>query len=161
MVFEQCWWGIFTNASKMRCQKFGCKRNWSWLGIGLAKFGGLAFCVLVAKLVKKWSHGFWAIMVGNCHKCIQNEVSKVWLQKELILVPFWLSQVGWIGFLCLCSKIGEKVKPWFFSNLGGEFSQMHPKWCVKSLVVKGIDLGWFWLSQVGWIGFLCLGSKIG
>jgi len=32
---------------------FDCKRNWSWLGFGLAKLGGLAFCALVAKLVKK------------------------------------------------------------------------------------------------------------
>jgi len=39
---------------------------------------------------------------------------------ELILVGFWLSQVGWIGFLCLGSKIGEKVKSWFLSNLGEE-----------------------------------------
>jgi len=49
------------------------------------------------------------------------------LQKELILVGFWLSQVWWIGFLSLGSKIGEKVKSWFLSNIGGEFSQMHPK----------------------------------
>ena len=55
----------------MRCEKFGCKRNWSWLGFGLAKFGGLAFCPLVAKSMKKWSRGFWAILVGNYHKCIQ------------------------------------------------------------------------------------------
>jgi len=54
-------------------------------------------------------------------------VSKVRLQKELILVGFWLSQVGWIGFLCLCSKIGGKVKSWFLSNLGGELSQMYAK----------------------------------
>ena len=47
----------------------------------------------VAKLVNKWSHGFRAILVGNCHKCIQNEVSKVWLQKQSILVRFWLGQV--------------------------------------------------------------------
>jgi len=54
-------------------------------------------------------------------------VSKVWLQKELNLVGFWLSQVGWIGFLCLGSKIGEKVMSWFLSNLGGEESQMYAK----------------------------------
>jgi len=54
-------------------------------------------------------------------------VSEFWLQKELILVGFWLSQVGWIGFLCLGSNIGEKVKSWFLSNLGGELLQMHPK----------------------------------
>jgi len=142
VVFEQSFWGIFTNSSKMRSQKFGCKMNWSLLGFGLAKLSGLAFFALVAKLLNKWSHGFWTILVGNCHKCIPNEVSKVWLQKEFILVGFWLSQVGWIGLLWLGSKIGEKVKSWFSSNLGGELSQMHPKWGVKRFVAKGIDLGW-------------------
>jgi len=82
---------------------------------------------LVAKLVKKRSRGFGEILAGNYHKCIQNEVSKVWLQKELILVGFWLSQVGGIAFLCVGRKIGEKVKSWFSSNFGGELSQMHPK----------------------------------
>jgi len=43
----------FTNASKIRCEKFGCKRNESWLGFVLAKFGGLAIFALVAKLVNK------------------------------------------------------------------------------------------------------------
>jgi len=142
MVFEQsCLW-IVTNACKMRCEKFSCKRNWSWLGFGLAKLDGLAFCALLVKFVNKWSHSFLAIFVGNCHQCMQNDVWKFWLQNELILVRFWLSQVGWIGFLCLASKIGEKVKSWFLSNLGGELSQMHPKWGVKSLVAKGIDPCW-------------------
>jgi len=54
-------------------------------------------------------------------------VSKVWLQKDLILVEFRRTQVGWIGFLCLGSKIGEKVKTWFLSNLGGELSKMYAK----------------------------------
>ena len=142
MVFVQSWWGIVTNASKMRCEKFGCKRNWFWLGFGLVKFGGLALFALVAKLVKKWSYGFCAILVGNCHKCIKNEVWKVWLQKELILVGFWLSHVRWIGFFFLGSKIGEYVKLWFLCNLGGEFSQLHKKWDVNSLVAKAIDFGW-------------------
>jgi len=102
--------------------KFGCERNWSWFVSGLAKFGGLAFFSLVAKLVNKWSYGFGAILVGNCLKCIKNEVWKVWLQKELILVGFWLSQVRWSDFFCL--------------------SQMYKKLGVKSLVAKGIDLGW-------------------
>jgi len=53
MVFGQYWWGIVTNDSKTRCEKFGCKRNRSWLGFGLAKFGGFAFLALVAKLVNK------------------------------------------------------------------------------------------------------------
>ena len=139
MVFVQYWWAIVTNVCKMMCEKFGCKRKWSWFGFGIAKLGGLGFCALVAKLVKKWSHSFWAILVGNSDKCMQNEVWKVWLQKEFILVVFWLSQVVWIGFLCLVTKIGEKVKSWLLSNLGGDVSQMHAKWGVKSLVAKGID----------------------
>jgi len=53
MVFAQSWWGIVTNVSKMRCEKFGCKKNGAWLGFGLAKFGGLAFFAMVAKLVNK------------------------------------------------------------------------------------------------------------
>jgi len=53
MVFVQSWLGIVTDASKMRCEKFGCKRNSSWLGVGLGKFGGFAFFALVAKLVNK------------------------------------------------------------------------------------------------------------
>jgi len=52
-----------------------------------------SFCALVAKFVKKCSHGFRAILVGKCHICIHKEVSKVWLQKELIMVGFWLSKV--------------------------------------------------------------------
>jgi len=97
IVFQQSWWGIVTNACKLRCEKFGCKTNWSWLGFGIAKLGGLTFCALVSKLVKKWSLSFWAILVGDCHKCIQNDVSKLWLQKELILVGVWLSQVWSLG----------------------------------------------------------------
>jgi len=34
------------------------------------------------------------------------------------------------------------VKLWFLCILGGELSQMHQKEGVKSLVSKGIDLGW-------------------
>jgi len=142
MAFVQYWWGVVTNASKMRCEKFGCKSNWSWLGFGLPKFGGLTFFAVVAKLVNKWSYGFCAILVRNCHKCIKNEVWKVWLQKELILLGFWLIHVRWIGFFCLGSKIGEQVKLWFLCNLGKELSQMHKKWGVKSFVAKVIDLGW-------------------
>jgi len=78
--------------------KVCCKRNWSSLGFGLAKFSGMAFFALVENLVYKWSYGFCAILVGNCHKCIKNEVCKDWLQKELILVGFWLGQVRWIPF---------------------------------------------------------------
>jgi len=53
MGFVQSWWGIVTSASKMSCEKFACKRNSSLLGFGLAKFGGLPFFALVAKLVNK------------------------------------------------------------------------------------------------------------
>jgi len=53
MVFVQSWWGIVTNASNMSCEMFACKRNCSWLGFGLGKFGGLGFFSLVAKLVNK------------------------------------------------------------------------------------------------------------
>jgi len=90
------------------------------LDFGLAKFGGLAFFALVAKLVNKSSYDFCDILVANCHKCSKDEVCKVWLQKELILVGFWLSQVQWIGFFCLGSKIGEQVKLLVLCNLGGE-----------------------------------------
>jgi len=48
--------------------------------------------------------------------------------------------VDWL--LCLGSKICEKGKSWFLSNLGGEVSQMYAKCGVKSFVVKGIDLSW-------------------
>ena len=99
--------GNCTNASKMRREKFGYKRGWSWLSAGLAKFGGLPFFALVAKLVNRWSYGFCRIAVGNCHKCIKSKVWKLWLQKELNLVGFWLNQVRWIVFFCLGSKIGE------------------------------------------------------
>jgi len=64
------------------------------------------------------------------------------LQKELILVWFSLSQVQWIGFIFLGSKIGEEVKLWFLCNLVWELSLMPKKRGVKSLVAKGIDLGW-------------------
>ena len=53
MVFVQSMWGIVTNDSKTRSEKFGFKRNRSWLGFGLATFRGLAFLALVAKLVNE------------------------------------------------------------------------------------------------------------
>jgi len=64
------------------------------------------------------------------------------LQKDFIFLGFWVSQIRWIGFLWLGSKIGEKVKSWFLSNIGGQVSQMYAKLDLKSLVVKEIDLGW-------------------
>jgi len=161
MVFVQSWWGIITNASKMRCEKFDCKRNWSWLGFGLAKFGRLAFFALVAKMVNKWSCGFCAILVGNCHECIKNEVWKVWLQTEFILVGFWLRQVRLIGFSYLGSKIGKEVKLWICAILVGNChkcikNEVWNVWLQKEMILVG-----FWLSQVRWIGFFCLVSKIG
>ena len=142
MVFEQSWWGSVTNVWKMTCETFGRKKNWSWFGFGFAKLGRFAFCALLAKLLKKWNHGLWAILVENCHKCIQNKVSNVWLRKEMIFVGFWLSQVGWIVFLYLGSKIVEKLKSWCLNNLEGKVSQLYAKWGVKLLAAKGIHLGW-------------------
>ena len=146
---------------KMRCEKFGCKMNWSWLGFGLAHYGGLAFFALVAKLVNKWSYVFCAILVGNCHKCIKNEVWKVWLLKESMLVGFWLSQVRWIGFFCLGRKLVNKWSYGFCAILVGNCQKCIKNWGVKSLVAKGIDLGWVYLIHVRWIGFFCHGSKVG
>ena len=151
---EKSWRGIITNASKMRCQKFGCKRNWSWLGFGLVKLGGLPFYALVGKLVKKWSRGFRAILVGNCHKCIQNEVSKVYLQKVLILVGFWLSQVGWIRFLCFGSKIGENLKSCFWAILVGNCHKCIQNEVLKVWLQKELILVGFWLSQVWSLGLV-------
>ena len=142
MVFVQSWWGIFTNASNMRCEKFGCKRNWSWFGFGLAKFGGLAFFALVAKLVNKWSYGFCAIMVGICHKCIKNELWKVWLEEEFFMVGFGLAKVGGLAFFALVAKLVNKWSYGFCAILVGNCHK-----CIKNEVwkvwfQKGIDLGW-------------------
>ena len=60
------------------------------------------------------------------------------------MVGFWLSHVGWIGLLWLASKITEKVKSWFLSNLVGELSEMYAKGGVKSLVAK---------RNLSWLGF--------
>jgi len=54
----------------------------------------------------------------TCQKLVAKGIDLGWV---------WLSHLGGIGFLCHNSKIGEKLKSWFFSNLGGELSQMHPK----------------------------------
>ena len=161
MVFVQSWWGIVTNSSKMRCEKFGCKRNWSWLGFWLFNFGGLAFFALVAKLVNKSSYGFGAILVVNCHKCIKNEVWKVWLQKELILVVFWLSHVRWIGFFSLVTILGNKWSYGFCAILVENFHKCIKNYVWKVWLQKELVLVEFWLSNVRWIGFFCLGSKIG
>ena len=84
-----------------------------------------------------FEQSWWGI-VTNAFK---NEVSKVWLQKELILVGFWLSQVGWIGLFCLGRNICEKVKSWFLSNFGGEVSQTYAK-----LAANLCELHLIWFS---------------
>ena len=145
----------------MRCEKFGCKRKWSWLGFGLAKFGAVDFFALVAKLVNKWSYGFSAILVGNSHKCIKNGVWKVWLRKELILVGFWLSQVRWIGFFSLVAKLVNKWSYGFCAILVGNCHKCIKNEVWKVWLQKELILVWFWLSQVRWSGFFCLGSRIG
>ena len=142
MVFQQSFWGIVTNTSKMRCQRFGCKRNWSLLGFGLAQLGGLAFFAWVEKLLNKWSHGFWAILVGNCHKCIQNEVWEVWLQKELILVGFWISKLGGLAFCALVAKFVKKWSHGLWAIFVGMCHKCMQNEVWKFLAAKWIDLGW-------------------
>jgi len=145
----------------MRCEKFGCERNWSWPGFGLANFGGFAFFALVAKLVNKWIYWFCAILFGNCHKCIKNKVWKVWLRKELILVGFWLSQFRWIGFFSLVAKFVNKWRYGFCAIVVGNChkcikNEVWIVWLRKELILVG-----FWFSQVRWTGFFRLGSKLG
>jgi len=53
------------------------------------------------------------------------------------------------------------VKLWFLCNLGGELPQMHKKGGVKIWLQKELILVGFWLSQVRWIVFFCIGSNIG
>ena len=144
----------------MRSQKFGCKRNWSWLSFCLAKFGGLAFFALVAKLVNKWSYGFCAMLVSNCHKCLKNEVWKVWLQKELILVGFRLSQVRWIGFFALVAKLVNKWSYGFCAFLVGNCHKCIKNEVCKVWLQKELILVCFWLSQVRWISFFALVAKL-
>ena len=131
MVFVQSWWGSVTNESKMRCEKFGCKRNWSWLGFGLAKFGGLGFFALVGKWVNKWSYGFCAFLKGNCHKCIKNEVWKVWLQKNWSWLGFGLGMFYGLGFFALVAQLVNKWSYGFCAILMGNCHK-----CIKNEVWK-------------------------
>jgi len=145
----------------MRCEKFGCKRNWSWLGFGLAKFGGLALFPLVVKLVNKWSYGFLAILVGNFHKCIKNEVWKVWFQKELIVVGFWFTKFGGLALFALVANLVNKWSYGFCAILVGNChksikNEVWKVWLQKELILVG-----FWVREVRWIRFFCLDSKIG
>jgi len=126
----------FSEKAYLQNQQWG-----AWESAHVCAWLRLSFFALVAKLVNKWSYCFCAMLKGNCHKCIKNEVWKVWLQKELILVGFWLTQVRWIVFLCVGSKIGEKFGVKMVWN------------CEKFVG--------FWLSQVWCTGFFCLSSKIG
>ena len=145
----------------MRCEKFGCKRNLFWFGFGLAKFGGLAFFALVAKLMHKWSYGFSAILVGNSHRCIKNKVGKVWWQNELILVGFWVSQVRGLAFFALVAKLVNKWSYGFCAILVGNFHRCIKNELLKVWLQKELILVGFWVSQVRWIGFFDVGSKIG
>ena len=161
MVFVQSWWRIVTNASKVRCEKFGCKRNWSLLRFGLAKFGGLSFFALVAKLVNKGSYGFCAILVGNCHKCIKNEVWKVWLQKNWSWLGFGLAKFGGLAFFALVTKLVNNWSDAFCAIMVGNCHRCKKSEVWKVSLQKELILVGFWLSQVRWIGFFSLGSKIG
>jgi len=70
--------------------------------------------------VKSWFSSNLGAELAQMHR---NEVSKVWLQKELILVGFLLSQVWSLGLNFVpWYQIGEKMKSLFLSNLGGEMS---------------------------------------
>ena len=145
----------------MRCEKFCCKRNWSWLGFGLAKFGGLAFFALVAKLVNKWSYGFCATLVGNCHKCIKNEVEKFGCKRNWSCLGFGLAKIGGLAFFALEAKLLNKWSYGFCAILVGNCdksikNEVWKVWLQKELILVG-----FWLSQVRWNGSFCLCSKIG
>jgi len=145
----------------MRREKFGCKRNWSWLGFGLAKFGGLGFFALVAKLVNKWSYGFCPILVGNGHKCIKNEVWKIGGKRKWSWLGFGLAKFVGLGFFALIAKL---VNKWSFGFCAILVGNSHK--CIKNEVwnvrlEKELILVGFWLSHVRWIGFFCRGNKIG
>ena len=129
------------------------------MGFGLAKLGGLAFCALVAKLVNMWSNGFWAILVRNCHRCIQNDVWKVCLKKEFILVGFWHSQVGWIAFFALVAKLVNKWSHVFEQSWWGIVTNTSKMRCEKF----GCERNWSWLgfglAMLGVLAFWGLVAK--
>ena len=140
---------------------FGCKRNLSWLGFGLAKFGGLSFFALVAKLVNKWSYGFCAILVGNCHKCIKIEGWKVWFTRNWSLLGFSLAKFGVFAFIALVAKLVNKWSYGLCAIMVGNChkyikNEVWKDWLKKELILVG-----FCLIEVRWIGFFFLGSKIG
>ena len=145
----------------MRCEKFGCKRNWSLLGVGFAKFGRLAFFAFVAKLVNKWSYGFCAILVANCHKFIKNEVWKHLLRKELILVGFWLTNFGGLDFFALVGKLVNTWRYGFCAILVGNYHK-----CIKNelgkvwLQLELISLLGFGLVKFGGLAFFAFVAKM-
>ena len=144
----------------MRCENFDSKRNWSWLGFCLAKLGGLVFCALLAKLVNICSCGFWAFLVGNFQKCIENDMSKVWLQKELILVGFGLAKLGGMGFCALLAKLVKKWSHGFWAILVGNCHK-----CIQNEVWKDwLQKAWIWLgfgwAMLGGLAFCALVDKL-
>jgi len=140
----------------MGCEKFGCERNWSWLGFGLAKFGVLAFFALVAKCVNKWSYGFCAILLGNCHKCIKNEVWKFGCERNWSLLGFELAKFGGLAFFALVAKLVNKWSYGFCTILVGNCHKCIKNGVWKVLLRKEFILVGFWASHVRWIGFFCL-----
>ena len=160
MVFVQSWFGILKNVSKIRLWKVWLQKELILVGFGLAKFGGFAFFALVAKLVNKWSYGFCAILVWNCHRCIKNELWNIWLRKELILVGFGLANFSRLSFFAFVAKLVNKWSYGFCAILVGNChkcikNEVWKVWLRKELILVG-----FWLSQVRWSGFFCCGSKI-
>jgi len=51
------------------------------------------FCDFVVCWVKNKNHGFGKVSGHKPHKCLQSDVGKLWVQKELILPWLVLSQV--------------------------------------------------------------------
>jgi len=149
---------------KMRCEKFVCKRNWSWLAFGLAIFGGLGFFALVAKLVNKWSYGFCAIFVGNSHKCIKNEVWKIWLQKVLIWLGFGLAKFGGLVFFALVAKLVNKWSYGFCEILVGNCHKCIKMRCEKFGCKRNWSLLRFGLAKFGGLAFFafhkCLKNEV-
>jgi len=156
-------------------EKFGSKRNWSWHGWCIAKFGDFGvlvlFCDLVLCGVKNENHVFGKVVGLKPHKCLQSDVGKVWEQKVLMLVWLVYSQVWW--FLCfglilwLGGVWGEKRKSWFLKSGCNQTLQMPPRWCGKRLGAKRIDLGMVgakpcFVILVFWLDFVicwCVGRK--
>jgi len=50
MGFVRSWWGIVTNASTMRCEKFGCKKELILVGFWLIQVWWIGFFCLGSKI---------------------------------------------------------------------------------------------------------------